>query len=292
MAAATILEQHGDPPIVLDLASQDKLDHVLLAVPARRTLGIGRQVARSRPRRQEARVPHDPRSRLELRRSLCRRHRSCRGIRSVPPRRADARRLAARERQRLAGRARRCSPRATSRWWRPTGGTSARCAATCRTARASRTGSRPTTAAGSAGCRATSRAGPVSGSPRWCAGSGPPVALQANDRPRDPPPVPRLLRIARARARGLVPARAAGRPHAPVRERRNGPIQGRVHRRAHGAVQAGGDGAEVPAGLAASTTTSRTSATRPGTTRSSRCSGTSRSATTSSGTRSRSRGSS
>ena len=29
MAAATILEQHGDPPIVLDLASQDKLDHVL-----------------------------------------------------------------------------------------------------------------------------------------------------------------------------------------------------------------------------------------------------------------------
>lgn len=30
MAAATILEQHGNPPIVLDLASQDKLDHVLL----------------------------------------------------------------------------------------------------------------------------------------------------------------------------------------------------------------------------------------------------------------------
>jgi hypothetical protein len=29
LAAATILEQHGDPPIVLDLASQDKLDHVL-----------------------------------------------------------------------------------------------------------------------------------------------------------------------------------------------------------------------------------------------------------------------
>jgi hypothetical protein len=30
MAAATILEQHGNPPIVLDLASQDRLDHVLL----------------------------------------------------------------------------------------------------------------------------------------------------------------------------------------------------------------------------------------------------------------------
>lgn len=29
LAAATILEQHGDPPIVLDLASQDSLDHVL-----------------------------------------------------------------------------------------------------------------------------------------------------------------------------------------------------------------------------------------------------------------------
>ena len=29
LAAATILEQYGDPPIVLDLASQDKLDHVL-----------------------------------------------------------------------------------------------------------------------------------------------------------------------------------------------------------------------------------------------------------------------
>jgi hypothetical protein len=29
LAAAAILEQHGDPPIVLDLASQDGLDHVL-----------------------------------------------------------------------------------------------------------------------------------------------------------------------------------------------------------------------------------------------------------------------
>ena len=30
LASATILEQHGEPPIVLDLASQDGLDHVLL----------------------------------------------------------------------------------------------------------------------------------------------------------------------------------------------------------------------------------------------------------------------
>lgn len=30
LAAATILEQYGDPPIVLDLASRDGLDHVLL----------------------------------------------------------------------------------------------------------------------------------------------------------------------------------------------------------------------------------------------------------------------
>jgi hypothetical protein len=29
LAAAAILEQHGDPPIILDLASQDRLDHVL-----------------------------------------------------------------------------------------------------------------------------------------------------------------------------------------------------------------------------------------------------------------------
>jgi hypothetical protein len=30
LAAAAILEQHGDPPVVLDLASWDGLDHVLL----------------------------------------------------------------------------------------------------------------------------------------------------------------------------------------------------------------------------------------------------------------------
>ena len=30
LASATILEQHGEPPVVLDLASQDGLDHVLL----------------------------------------------------------------------------------------------------------------------------------------------------------------------------------------------------------------------------------------------------------------------
>lgn len=30
LASATILEQHGEPPIVLDLVSQDGLDHVLL----------------------------------------------------------------------------------------------------------------------------------------------------------------------------------------------------------------------------------------------------------------------
>ncbi|HEY7471427.1 MAG TPA: hypothetical protein VIE68_03680 [Gemmatimonadota bacterium] len=45
LAAATILEQHGDPPIVLDLESQDGLDHVLLLYRRRGRWG---SVARSR----------------------------------------------------------------------------------------------------------------------------------------------------------------------------------------------------------------------------------------------------
>lgn len=45
LAAAVILEQHGDPPLLLSLASADKLDHVLFAF---RRKGKWGTVARSR----------------------------------------------------------------------------------------------------------------------------------------------------------------------------------------------------------------------------------------------------
>ncbi len=45
LAAATILEQHGYPPVVLDIESQDKLDHVLFLFRQRGRFGA---VARSR----------------------------------------------------------------------------------------------------------------------------------------------------------------------------------------------------------------------------------------------------
>ncbi|MBA2565505.1 MAG: hypothetical protein H0V09_08810 [Gemmatimonadetes bacterium] len=45
LTAATILEQHGNPPLVLDLESQDNLDHVLLLYRRGRRWG---SVARSR----------------------------------------------------------------------------------------------------------------------------------------------------------------------------------------------------------------------------------------------------
>jgi len=45
LAAAVILEQHGYPPVVLSIESQDKLDHVLLLFKRKGRLG---SVARSR----------------------------------------------------------------------------------------------------------------------------------------------------------------------------------------------------------------------------------------------------
>ena len=54
LAAATILEQHGDPPIVLDLASKDGLDHVLFLY---RRGGRWGSIARSRDAGLHGRKP-------------------------------------------------------------------------------------------------------------------------------------------------------------------------------------------------------------------------------------------
>ena len=82
LAAAVILEQHGYPPLVLSFESIDDLDHVLFAVPAPRTLGLGRPITRSRAARPQTGIPHRPRSRSELRRPVHRLqrpgHRLCR----------------------------------------------------------------------------------------------------------------------------------------------------------------------------------------------------------------------
>ena len=54
LAAATILEQHGYPPLLLDLESQDKLDHVLFLFRERGRYGA---VARSRDAGLHGRKP-------------------------------------------------------------------------------------------------------------------------------------------------------------------------------------------------------------------------------------------
>lgn len=54
LAAATILEQHGYPPLLLDLESQDRLDHVLFVFRRRGRLGA---VARSRDAGLHGRKP-------------------------------------------------------------------------------------------------------------------------------------------------------------------------------------------------------------------------------------------
>ncbi len=54
LTAATILEQHGYPPLVLDLESQDNLDHVLFLFRHRGRLGT---VARSRDAGLHGRKP-------------------------------------------------------------------------------------------------------------------------------------------------------------------------------------------------------------------------------------------
>ena len=86
----------------------------------------------------------------------------------------------------------------------------------------------------------------------------------------------------------LVPAR---RPDAALHQRRDEPVQGRVPRPGDSATTRARPRRRSACASAASTTTSTTSGRRCAITRSSRCSATSRSATTSSRTRSRSRGS-
>jgi hypothetical protein len=54
LTAATILEQHGYPPLLLDLESQDKLDHVLFLFRRRERYGT---VARSRDAGLHGRKP-------------------------------------------------------------------------------------------------------------------------------------------------------------------------------------------------------------------------------------------
>lgn len=54
LAAATILEQHGYPPLLLDLESQDKLDHVVFIY---RKNGLWGSVARSRDTGLHGRKP-------------------------------------------------------------------------------------------------------------------------------------------------------------------------------------------------------------------------------------------
>src|SRR5579875_3149021 len=54
LAAATILEQHGYPPLLLDLESQDKLDHVLFLFRKHGRYGT---VARSRDAGLHGRKP-------------------------------------------------------------------------------------------------------------------------------------------------------------------------------------------------------------------------------------------
>ena len=92
-------------------------------------------------------------------------------------------------------------------------------------------------------------------------------------------------------ARAVQPARAGQRSDAAVHQRGHGAVQGRLPRRRQAPVQPGRRRRSAACAPAASTTTSRTSATPRATTRSSRCWATSASATTSSATRSASRGS-
>ena len=80
----------------------------------------------------------------------------------------------------------------------------------------------------------------------------------------------------RARGRPQLAARPAERSDADVHERGHGPVQGRLHRQGRRAPTRARPRARSASASAASTTTSRTSASPRATTRSSRCSATSR----------------
>ena len=113
-------------------------------------------------------------------------------------------------------------------------------------------------------------------------------------RRRDPSPISRVFRAERPRRPSELVARARGRPHAALHERGDGAVQEGVPRSrgAAGRQTPRDDVAEVRARRRQAQRSRAGRAHRTGITRSSRCSGTSRSATTSSATRSASRGSS
>ena len=60
LAAATIMEQHGYPPLLLDLESVDYLDHVLFLFKAGGRLGNDSKIQGHRIARAQARVSDDP----------------------------------------------------------------------------------------------------------------------------------------------------------------------------------------------------------------------------------------
>ncbi len=106
-------------------------------------------------------------------------------------------------------------------------------------------------------------------------------ARRDDRRQRDQASVPRVLPQGGPRGRAVVAARAAERSDADVHQRRHGAVQERLHRPGDAPLRRAPRPRRSASAPAASTTTSTTSATPRATTRSSRCSATSRSATTS-----------
>ena len=100
----------------------------------------------------------------------------------------------------------------------------------------------------------------------------------------------KYLRAERPPRRPELAARAGRRSDAALHQRRDEPVQGRLPRPREARLHARDDARRSACASAASTTTSTTSGRRCAITRSSRCSATSRSATTSRRTRSRSPG--
>jgi hypothetical protein len=109
-------------------------------------------------------------------------------------------------------------------------------------------------------------------------------AAPRHEKLRNPPEVPRLLRLERPPDRGVQFAGAARRPDAAVHQRRDEPVQGCLPRLRQAQLQPRARLRRNACAPAASTTTWKTSATPRATTPSSRCWATSASATISSAT--------
>ena len=60
LAAATIMEQHGYPPLLLDLESVDYLDHVLFLFKSGERWGNDSKIPGRRATRPQTRVSDDP----------------------------------------------------------------------------------------------------------------------------------------------------------------------------------------------------------------------------------------